>query len=67
MSIKMGRSCAVRHAAELGAAEYKHVVLGLLFLKYICDCSGKLLAEDMRGPYGTPPTGNANYARIDFR
>ena len=30
----------------------------------ISDWSGKLLAEDVRWRYGTPPTGNANYAWI---
>jgi len=30
----------------------------------ISDWSGKLLAEDVRWQYGTPPTGNANYAWI---
>jgi type I restriction enzyme M protein len=38
----------------LGAAEYKHVVLGLIFLKYISDSfeehHGKLLAGE--GEYG---------------
>ena len=73
---------------QIDAAEYKHVVLGLLFLKYISDSfenlhpdlkadyilanppfnisdwSGKLLTENGRWRYGTPPTGNANYAWI---
>ncbi|MFA7171937.1 MAG: class I SAM-dependent DNA methyltransferase [Kiritimatiellia bacterium] len=30
----------------------------------ISDWSGKLLADDVRWRYGTPPTGNANYAWI---
>lgn len=30
----------------------------------ISDWSGKLLAEDVRWRYGTPPSGNANYAWI---
>jgi type I restriction enzyme M protein len=30
----------------------------------ISDWSGKLLADDVRWQYGTPPTGNANYAWI---
>ncbi|WP_456405988.1 N-6 DNA methylase, partial [Thiolapillus sp.] len=30
----------------------------------VSDWSGKLLADDVRWKYGTPPTGNANYAWI---
>ncbi len=78
---------------NIDAAEYKHVVMGLIFLKYISDAFEELYAtlkagegeyagadpedkdeykaenvffvpQDARWQYGTPPTGNANYAWI---
>jgi type I restriction-modification system DNA methylase subunit len=91
---------------NMDAAEYKHVVLGLIFLKYISDAfearhaeldariahgdtfhndlhpdlkadyvianppfndsdwRGDLLKDDRRWVYGTPPTGNANFAWV---
>jgi type I restriction-modification system DNA methylase subunit len=60
---------------NMDAAEYKHVVLGLIFLKYISDAfeeqhaanppfnvsdwRGELLKNDKRWKYGVPPAGNA--------
>ena len=50
---------------SMDAAEYKHVVLGLIFLKYISDAfeeqHAKLLADKAQG---APPAGNANYAWV---
>ena len=47
---------------SMDAAEYKHVCLGLLFLKYISDWGGERLQGDKRWQYGAPPAGNANFA-----
>ncbi len=46
------------------AAEYKHVVLGLIFLKYISDWGGERLQGDKRWQYSSPPKGNANFAWV---
>ena len=55
---------------SMDAAEYKHVCLGLLFLKYISDAfeaqHAELPKDDKRWAYGTPPAGNANYAWVHF-
>ncbi len=47
---------------SMDAAEYKHVVLGLIFLKHISDGSGKPLADDVRRRHGTLSKGNAAFA-----
>ena len=44
---------------SMDAAQYKHVCLGLLFLKYISDWGGEQL---QLWQYGAPPAGNANFA-----
>lgn len=57
---------------QVDAAEYKHVVLGLLFLKYISDSfqsrrdelEAELTEEGIKGKPLDPPVGNANYAWI---
>jgi len=55
---------------SMDAAEYKHVCLGLLFLKYISDAfeisdwGGERLRDDKRWQYGVPPAGNANFAWV---
>ena len=61
---------------SMDAAEYKHVVLGLIFLKYISDAfeerraqvladwGGDRLRDDRRWAYGAPPVGNANFAWV---
>jgi len=64
--------------AQMDAAEYKHLVLGLIFLKFISDTftkhqpvprqapwpTGQLYCRrtDPRWDYGRPPAGNANTA-----
>ena len=63
---------------SMDAAEYKHVVLGLIFLKCISelkadsiladppsngsDCGGELLGDDRRFKHSVPPAGNASVA-----
>jgi type I restriction enzyme M protein len=49
--------------AQMDAAEYKHLVLGLIFLKYVSDAFderrrevAKLLAEQMNADPESPPT-----------
>jgi len=49
---------------SMNAAEYKHVCLSLLFLKYISDWGGERLQGDKRWQYGAPPSGNANFAWV---
>jgi type I restriction enzyme M protein len=48
---------------SMDAAEYKHVVLGLIFLKYISDAfeeqHAKLVAEEPRAPTPKTPTSTA--------
>jgi type I restriction enzyme M protein len=51
---------------NMDAAEYKHVVLGLIFLKYISDTFEEQFRkdDDVRWRYGVPPKGNANFAWV---
>ena len=42
---------------NMDAAEYKHVVLGLIFLKYISDWGGERTRGDARWKYGVPRLG----------
>ncbi len=47
---------------SMDAGEYKHTVLGLIFLKHIPDGYGKPPADDVRRRHGTLPKGNADFA-----
>ena len=49
---------------SMDAVEYKHVVLGPFFLKYISDWGGERLRDDKRWQYGVQPAGNANFAWV---
>ena len=57
------------------AAEYRHVVLGLIFLTYLSDAFeeqhaklvdwiGERLRDDKRWQYDAPPKGNTNFAWV---
>ena len=48
---------------QVDAAEYKHVVLGLLFLKYISD-SFEARRDDLRGELETEGIGGAQLDRL---
>ena len=43
----------------MDAAEYKHVVLGLIFLKYISDAFEEYHAKLVQGSAGAGPLGSA--------
>jgi type I restriction-modification system DNA methylase subunit len=49
---------------SMAAPEYKHVVLGVIFLKYVSDWNGERLRDNRRWQYGVPPAGNANSAWV---
>jgi type I restriction-modification system DNA methylase subunit len=49
---------------SMDAAEYKHVVFGLTFLKYISEWGGERLRDDKRWQYRVPLAGNANFTWI---
>ena len=51
---------------NLDAAEYKHVVLGLIFLKYISDAFDEARAEIVRDPDGDPEDRDEYTARNVF-
>jgi type I restriction enzyme M protein len=45
---------ADKQRGHMDAAEYKHVVLGLIFLKYISDAFGELYDILAKQPYADP-------------
>jgi Type I restriction-modification system methyltransferase subunit len=51
---------------NIDAAEYKHVVLGLIFLKYISDAFEKLYNELKKDPYADPEDKDEYLARNIF-
>jgi type I restriction enzyme M protein len=51
---------------NIDAAEYKHVVLGLIFLKYISDAFEKLYEELKKDPYADPEDKDEYLAKNVF-
>ena len=49
----------------MDAAEYKHVVLGLIFLKYISDAFADQYAALEREPYADPEDRLARFMRLE--
>lgn len=52
--------------SNMDAAEYKHVVLGLIFLKYISDAFGELHGELQKDPTANPEDRDEYVARRVF-
>ena len=53
---------ADKPCGNMEPSDYKHVALGLIFLKYISDWGDDRLRDDPRWQFGVPPVGNANTA-----
>ena len=51
---------------NIDAAEYKHVVLGLVFLKYISDAFEELHEELKKDPYADPEDKDEYLAKMFF-
>jgi len=52
--------------SNMDAAEYKHVVLGLIFLKYISDAFEEVYAEVQKDPHADPEDKDEYLARVVF-
>jgi type I restriction enzyme M protein len=52
--------------SNMDAAEYKHVVLGLIFLKYISDAFEEVYEEVKKDPYSDPEDKDEYISRVVF-
>jgi type I restriction enzyme M protein len=52
--------------SNMDAAEYKHVVLGLIFLKYISDAFEEVYGEVKKDPYSDPEDKDEYISRVVF-
>jgi type I restriction enzyme M protein len=59
-------SAADKLRSNMDASEYKHVVLGLIFLKYISDAFGEVYVELRRDPTADPEDVDEYVARRAF-
>lgn len=57
-------AAADKMRSNMDSAEYKHIVLGLISIKYIFDWGGERLRDDKRWQYGMPLAGNANFTWV---